>query len=168
MTMGSHQKTVGDSQTHLTPPHIIAALGPFDLDPCAAPQMPWRTAARSYTEADDGLAHDWFGFVWCNPPFDRYAVGKWTAKMADHNHGIMLIHARTETKWFEPCWLKSSGILFLDHRLHFHLEDGSRQRANSGAPCCLVAFGDIAACRLKASGIGGFWVENIARNEVAA
>ncbi len=36
MTLGSHQKTVGASQAHLTPRWIIETLGPFDLDPCAS------------------------------------------------------------------------------------------------------------------------------------
>jgi len=36
MTLGSHQQTIGKSQDHLTPRWIIDALGPFDLDPCAA------------------------------------------------------------------------------------------------------------------------------------
>lgn len=32
----------------LTPPEIINALGPFDLDPCCPPPptMPWRTATQ--------------------------------------------------------------------------------------------------------------------------
>lgn len=30
----------------LTPPDLVEALGPFDLDPCCEPWMPWRTAAR--------------------------------------------------------------------------------------------------------------------------
>jgi hypothetical protein len=36
MTLGSHQRTVGKSQTHITPRWIIDRLGPFDLDPAAA------------------------------------------------------------------------------------------------------------------------------------
>jgi hypothetical protein len=33
VSLGSHQRTVGRSQTHITPKWIIDALGPFDLDP---------------------------------------------------------------------------------------------------------------------------------------
>ncbi len=168
MSIGSHQRTVGKSQSHLTPPNIIYALGPFDLDPCAAIDMPWETAKLHYTILDDGLAQDWQGFVWCNPPFDRYQVGQWAEKMAQHNNGIMLLHARTETDWFSSCWTKSSGILFLDHRLHFHTEDGTRQRANSGAPVCLVAFGPLAEYRIKMSGIGGYWVSGATKIEGVA
>ncbi len=35
MALGSHQRTIGASQVHLTPRLIIDALGPFDLDPCS-------------------------------------------------------------------------------------------------------------------------------------
>ena len=62
-------------KTWLTPPHIIEALGPFDLDPCCPPVMPWRTATRMVCRPDDGLAVDWRGSrVWCNPPYGRDAV----------------------------------------------------------------------------------------------
>ena len=48
-------------KTWLTPPHIIEALGPFDLDPCCPPNMPWQTAAQMVCRPDDGLAVDWTG-----------------------------------------------------------------------------------------------------------
>ncbi len=35
VALGSHQRTIGASQVHLTPRLIIDALGPFDLDPCS-------------------------------------------------------------------------------------------------------------------------------------
>lgn len=52
----------------LTPPEIITALGPFDLDPCSPVNRPWATANNHYTILDDGYNKKWFGRVWCNPP----------------------------------------------------------------------------------------------------
>jgi hypothetical protein len=75
--------------------------------------------------------------------------------MAAHNFGTLLIHARTEAAWFEPIWQHASAILFLADRLHFHYPDGKRAAANSGAPACLVAFGQYDAERLAASGFSG-------------
>lgn len=109
MTIGSHQTTVGKSQTHLTPWPIIEALGPFDLDPCAADPRPWDCANFNYTEAWDGLRQPWFGMVWLNPPFDRYIVGAWLSRLADHGNGIALLHARLEADWFRPCWEGGGG-----------------------------------------------------------
>ncbi len=163
MTLGSHQKTVGDSQTWLTPRWIIDALGPFDLDPCAAVPRPWDCAERNFDASLDGLSRAWDGRVWLNPPFDRYQVGKWIRRLAGHGKGTALLHARTEAEWFEPVWESARAILFLADRLYFHYPDGRRAEANSGAPACLIAFGDRDAERLRGSQIAGYlcsqWVQ---------
>jgi hypothetical protein len=88
VTLGSHQTTVGKSQVHLTPKWIIEALGPFDLDPCAANPRPWDCAFENYSKTQDGLSLPWSGVVWLNPPFDRYKVGLWVEKLAAHGDGI--------------------------------------------------------------------------------
>jgi hypothetical protein len=158
MTIGSHQRSVGKSQGHVTPSSIINALGganSFDLDPCASTPQPWPCARKSYNEADDGLSRPWVGRIWLNPPFNRYVVAAWTDRLANHGRGTCLLHARTEAGWFAPIWEKASGILFLSRRIHFHMSDGTRQSANSGAPPVLVAFGDEDLRRLRASGIPG-------------
>jgi DNA N-6-adenine-methyltransferase (Dam) len=158
VTIGSHQACVGKSQTHITPRWILDALGEFDLDPCAANPRPWSCATHNYTEAQDGLSRRWFGRTFLNPPFDRYEVGRWIERMAEHGHGTALLHARTETDWFEPIWRSASGILFLADRIHFHKPNGDRQSANSGAPPILVSFGGKDLVRLRESGIAGVLV----------
>jgi hypothetical protein len=140
MTLGSHQKTIGDSQSWITPHWILKALGSFDLDPAASDPRPWDCAAENWTTA--GLERPWRGRVWLNPPFDRYQVGRWIEKLAAHGNGTALLHARTEAAWFEPVWNSASAILFLADRLYFHYPDGRRAEANSGAPACLIAFGE--------------------------
>lgn len=172
MTLGSHQRTIGKSQVHITPRYILDALGAFDMDPCAADPRPWDCAAVNISEAQDGLAQQWNGRVWLNPPFDRRVVGKWLAKLAAHGRGTALVHARTETAWFRIAWSSASAILFLDQRVVFHKPDGSQQTtengevANSGAPVALCAFGLDDARRLRTSGLGGALVsrwETLAR-----
>lgn len=167
MSLGSHQSTVGASQVHITPKWIIDALGPFDLDPCAADPRPWSCARNNYPASIDGLAISWHGRVWLNPPFHRYQVGEWIRRMADHGNGIALLHARTEAAWFEPIWQKAAGILFMANRVIFHKPDGSPQTitkptskhfgkvANSGAPVVLVAFSSPDLAQLARSGIPG-------------
>lgn len=152
MSLSSHQRPHrGATDVWLTPPEIITELGPFDLDPCAAVGQPWRTATKQYTEIVDGLDQPWSGFVWCNPPFGPEA-GAWLERMVDHGNGIALVPARTETQWFtRNVWAAADAILFLEGRPHFHHIDGSRAKANSGAPICLVAYGADAADRLGAS-----------------
>lgn len=165
MSLGSHQQTIGKSQVHITPKWIIDALGPFDLDPCAAWPRPWPCAERNIPAEQDGLSVSWSGLVWLNPPFHRYEVEKWLTRMAQHRRGIALLHARTETAWFKQCWLHADSMLFMAQRLIFHKPDGSLQTtskgevANSGAPPLLVAFGVEAHNRLSKSGIPGAFVD---------
>ncbi|HWT40977.1 MAG TPA: DNA N-6-adenine-methyltransferase [Dongiaceae bacterium] len=157
--MGSHQSAAMISDTWLTPPEIIRALGSFDLDPCCPPVMPWPTAARMLNERDDGLSSKWEGRVWLNPPYSREAV-KWLRKLAQHGHGTALVFARTETAWFfETVWRAASSVLFLEGRIYFHRADGTRAAANAGAPSCLVAYGAQDAVTLSKSGIAGHYVE---------
>jgi hypothetical protein len=156
VTLGSHQQTIGKSQSHITPLEKINALGgaqSFDLDPAGADPRPWDCARVTWTTG--GLERDWVGFVWLNPPFDVREVGEWIAKLAAHGSGIALLHARTEAGWFEPIWEKASGILFLADRIFFHRPDGIRHPHNSGAPAILVAFGSEALSRLRRCGIPG-------------
>lgn len=160
MTLGSHQRSVGKSQVHITPRWIIDALGPFDLDPCAADPRPWDCARDNITLPMDGLLSPWHGFVYLNPPFDRYQVRGWIERLAKHRNGIALLHARTETDWFRPCWEHASGILFMDRRISFYSPQGIEHPANSGAPPVLVAFGPLARTRLTKSSITGALLTN--------
>src|SRR5262249_49546647 len=98
---------------------------------------------------------DWFGLVYLNPPFDRYEVGSWIAKLAAHGNGICLTHARCEAGWFEPIWERAAAILFLADRIKFCRADGTEQPANSGAPAVLAALGAEAVSRLHRCGIAG-------------
>jgi len=154
--MGSHQSHHAGTTTWLTPPHIIDALGPFDLDPCAAPG--WPTARRHIILPEDGLTAAWSGRVWLNPPYGAEAW-RWLSLLAQHGDGIALVFARTETAGFvSEAWGKASGVLFLHGRLHFHYPDGTRAPANAGAPSCLVAYGASAADRLMTTDLDGTYV----------
>ena len=141
--MKAHQRTIGNNDEWLTPRWILGALGKFDLDPCAPVDRPWDTAEHHYTVQDNGLERDWFGRVWCNPPFHRHKRAKWMQKMAAHNNGIMLIPAAGETKAFaDYVWGKCSGLQILKRRPHFCYVDGSEAKANSGCTISLIAYGD--------------------------
>lgn len=158
MSMGGHQSAAMKSDTWLTPPNIIHALGEFDLDPCCPPVMPWRTAAHVMTKKQNGLGSQWHGRVWLNPPYSRDAVD-WLRKMARHGRGTALVFARTETAWFvETVWEAATAILFLYGRIHFHYADGTRAAANAGAPSCLVAYGKEDADILRKCGLAGRFV----------
>lgn len=154
MSLSGHQSAKMKNDEWLTPPEIVQSLGKFDLDPCAPIVRPWETAATHYTIEDDGLSQPWQGRVWCNPPFGLEAI-KWLRKMRDHGNGIALIPARTETRMFYECvWGHAAGILWLQGRPHFHFVDGTRASFNSGAPICLIAYGEKNLRALIDSGLG--------------
>ena len=158
--MGSHQSARAETTTWLTPPEIIAALGEFDIDPCAAPSpRPWATAARHIELPEDGLAAEWSGRVWLNPPYS-FEAWKWLSKLAEHGQGTALVFARTETAGFvSEVWGKATAVLFIHGRLHFHKADGTRAAANSGAPSVLVAYGQRDADLLRLSKIAGTFID---------
>lgn len=148
---GHHDPVKGAKDEWLTPPEVISAVGPFDLDPCSPIVRPWPTAARHLTIEDDGLSSPWRHdeFVWCNPPYGPQTWA-WLDKLADHpGGGVALIFARTETTgFFRSVWRRHPTLLFLEGRLFFHHVDGSRANANSGAPSVLVGYGDRGRDRL--------------------
>jgi phage N-6-adenine-methyltransferase len=147
--MGSHQRSTDGTDAWLTPPDLLTRLGPFDLDPCAALDQPWPTAAKHFTAADDGLRQAWAGRVWLNPPYSR--TGPWLSRLAEHGNGTALLFARTDTKTFHAqVWRRAVALLFLAGRLNFHHPDGRRATANAGAPSVLVAYSWADAARLAA------------------
>lgn len=161
MAIGKHQSSRSKSVVWLTPPAIIHDLGVFDLDPCAAPPpRPWETAREHIALPEDGLAADWSGRVWMNPPYGtRPVISPWMRKIARHGVGTALIFARTETEvFFETVWNAATALLFIEGRLHFHRPDGSQAEENGGAPSVLVAYGQLDADALAASNIPGAFV----------
>lgn len=137
----------------LTPPYIFEAVQPFDMDVCQPITPPWHIAPIGFNVNDDGLAQDWRGFIWCNPPYGR-ETGKWLAKMADHGNGIALIFARTDTKMFHDYVFNADAVLFIKGRLSFYDVKGVKG-GTAGAPSCMVAWGGAAVERLRNSGIKG-------------
>lgn len=160
--IGGHHSAVGATDNWLTPPHILAALGgaeSFDLDPCTPDVQPWPTAKHRYTRSDNGLIKPWFGRVWLNPPYYANVIGKWLARLAEHNCGCTIIFARTETAaFFDHVWGSASALLFLRGRLNFHYPTGVRAAKNSGAPSVLCAYGPEDCDILSACGLDGAFI----------
>ncbi len=157
--IGGHHSKIAGTVEWLTPPEVIAALGPFDLDPCAPLVQPYPTALRTFTKRDDGLSRRWEGRVWLNPPYSNGVIEHWLARMAEHDFGTALIFARTETDaFFRHVWERASAMLFMRGRINFHLPDGARARGNAGAPTVLCAYGMRDADVLAACNIDGAFV----------
>lgn len=97
----------------------------FQLDVCADESN--AKCARYFSKKQDGLAQSWTlpngGAVWCNPPYGR-EISKWVQKSSEesklHNETVvMLIPARTDTKWFHEYIYNKSEVRFVKGRLKF-------------------------------------------------
>lgn len=94
----------------------------FTLDPCADGGN--HKCDRYYTREQDGLTQDWGGeIVFCNPPYGR-EIPKWVKKAyeesrKDNTVVVMLIPARTDTRWFHDYIYNQAEIRFIKGRLRF-------------------------------------------------
>jgi site-specific DNA-methyltransferase (adenine-specific) len=111
----------------------------FTLDPCADDDN--HKCGRYYTKEQDGLAQDWSGeVVFCNPPYGRQ-IGKWVEKAFREVYAggcrtaVLLLPARTETKWFHDFIYHRAEIRFIRGRIRF---DGAVY--NAPFPSMVVIF----------------------------
>lgn len=105
--------TESTTNTWLTPRWLIDALGEFDLDPCAAPEpRAWSCAKRNISRPDDGLAHEWSGRVWLNPPYGK-EIEPFMRRMSEHKKGLALTFMRSDSRWFQDFVLAKAAFLFL-------------------------------------------------------
>jgi phage N-6-adenine-methyltransferase len=108
----------------------------FTLDVCATAGN--AKCARFFTSEDDGLAQEWTGVCWMNPPYGR-EIAAWIAKAHESGDAgatvVCLVPARTDTDWF---WdhARHAEVRLLHGRLRFG-------EASSGAPfpSAVVVFG---------------------------
>lgn len=147
---------VGSSVEWYTPPEIFDALGlTFDLDVCAPPGgLPWIPAKRSFSRADDGLAQEWRGRVWMNPPYGLQ-IRPWMRKLAAHGDGLALVHARTDAAWFREATSAATAICFIAGRVRF-VRGATMSAEGPGSPVSnvLLAFGQTCAVALIQANLG--------------
>ncbi|MAH47319.1 adenine methyltransferase [Candidatus Pacearchaeota archaeon] len=103
-------------------------FGPFDLDPCANAQS--AKCGKFFTKEDDGIAQEWTGYTaFVNPPYGR-GIEKWIKKGYDealksNTKVVMLIPARTDTKYWHQYVMKADEVYFVKGRLKFGDSDNS-------------------------------------------
>lgn len=94
----------------------------FELDVCALPEN--AKCRRYYTPDMNGLSLPWDSVCWCNPPYGR-EIGNWVRRAwfssAAGNTVVMLLPARTDTRWFHDYIYQKERveIRFLKGRLKF-------------------------------------------------
>lgn len=118
-----------DSDKWNTPEDLYSALDSefhFELDPCPEGFQ------------FDGLSYDWNTVTYINPPYGR-DIGKWVEKAYRHSlegyTQVMLLPARTDTKWWHDYVMKAYEVRLIRDRLKF---SGSKNSAPF--PSAIVVF----------------------------
>ena len=108
---------------------LVRQLGAIGLDPCSnagsivGAKVEWRL-----DHGDEGLALPWtgYGLTYVNPPYgagiiDWVAKGatEFTAGIACENELVVLLPARTDTRWLQRWAAQADAICFLRGRLRF-------------------------------------------------
>jgi len=99
------------------------------------------------SEEEDALSMDWAlmangGSVWLNPPYGR-GVGDWVEKAYRESVSgccvVVLVFARTDTRWWHSWAMRAAEIRLISGRLKF----GDAPNA-APAPSCLLVFSEAA------------------------
>lgn len=96
----------------------------FGIDVCASAEN--RKCLNFFDKNDDGLRQNWggYGTIWCNPPYGN-VISWWVRKAVEEaskgHTTVMLIPARTDTRWFHDYVYKKPNveIRFIKGRLKF-------------------------------------------------
>ena len=114
-----------NSDEWATPQHIFDSLDAefnFNLDPCATESN--HKCDTFYTAKTDGLKQNWGGQrVFCNPPYSNISL--WVEKAFretrnDNTLVVLLIPARTDTRYFHDFIYQRAEIRFIKGRLKFN------------------------------------------------
>lgn len=119
-----------EKQDWCTPQHLFDELNTefhFVLDAAATHQN--SKCKRYFTPKENGLIQSWDvgGAVYCNPPYGK-EIGLWVKKAYEESQKgitiVMLIPARTDTKYFHEYIYHKADIRFIKGRLKFTDESG--------------------------------------------
>lgn len=130
-TSDPHYRTAftGENEWYTPAEYIEMArqcMGGIDVDP-ASSEIAQRTvrADRFFTREDDGLAQEWHGRVWLNPPYARGEIEPFIEKLLGEldagraTQAILLTHNYTDTGWFHAAAARCSAICFTRGRVRF-------------------------------------------------
>ncbi|MEL6108121.1 MAG: DNA N-6-adenine-methyltransferase [Planctomycetota bacterium] len=127
----------GQNEWYTPAQYVLIArgvMGGIDLDPAtAATPQEYIDAEKCYTVDDDGLAQDWAGRVWLNPPYSKDLCSRFAEKLLDHfiagdvTQAVVLVNNATDTAWFQSLSKIASAVCFPSGRIKFLGADGEEK-----------------------------------------
>ena len=152
LDFGHNEIDHGTSDDYYTPPFIFEALGlHFDLDVCSPPNgAPWIPANAFLSPVEDGLATDWHGKVWMNPPYSKPAL--WVSKWLSHGNGLGLV-PMSKSQWFDTLWESEAvAAISMPNKMKFMKPNG--ETMGIFMPCLLIGIGADNIKAMRSSGLG--------------
>jgi len=129
----------GNTEWYTPPAYIEAArwvLGSIDIDPasCAFANRIVK-ASTFFTKEQDGMAQQWTGKAWLNPPYCSPLCGQFCEKLTAEfvagnvTEAIVLVNNATETVWFQAMTELAGAVCFPKGRIRFIGKDGNPRGA---------------------------------------
>jgi phage N-6-adenine-methyltransferase len=123
----------GDNEWYTPAKYIEAArkvMGGIDLDPASnAVAQEIVRAGRYFTKDDDGLAQEWHGRVWLNPPYSRDLIRRFISKLVAEaragnvTEAVLLVNNHSDTAWFHEAAGSCSAFCSTRGRVKFYAPD---------------------------------------------
>ncbi len=161
---------------YFTPAKYVEAvrdvLGVIDLDPasCLEAQATVK-ATRYFTKEEDGLAQQWHGRLFLNPPYSRALLKPFVRKLIHEyrsgrvSEAILLGFSNTSTVLFQEAAAVASAICFTNTNISFvHKTKGQMGRSAIGQAFLYFSRGDNDRFVERFSQLG-FIVEVISNSE---
>lgn len=139
-----HYRTIntGENEWYTPGEYVDLArevMGGIDLDPASCSEANAVVNATAFfTKADDGLAKDWSGRVWLNPPYSRDLMPAFIAKIKESfiagtvEQAVILTHNNTDTAWFHALVGIASSLCFSKKRIKFYGVDDALASPTNG------------------------------------
>lgn len=113
-------------------------MGEIDVDPATCEWAQARIKATTYyTKETNGMAHEWHGRVWLNPPYSYPEVEQFTSELRrQYENGttkeaVLLVNNCTDAGWFQDL-LRRYPVCFTDGRVKFERPGTSKFATRQG------------------------------------
>ena len=107
-------------------------MGGIDTDPATSEAANlYLVKAKNWFDVEkDGLAQQWIGRVWMNPPYSRGLIEAFVEKLVQEykagrtSQACVLVNNASDTYWFNSLLAIASAICLPSSRIHFFVPDG--------------------------------------------